>query len=325
MKHPNIRINELARPLVEQLCSHAERLAVSVTRAENQTRIIDAGIKSHGSLEAGRLIAEICLGGLGRVSLTHDGVAPNWPLTVHVSTVNPVLACLASQYAGWSLAHEEGGKKFQALGSGPARALARREALFEELAYQDQSEYSVVVLEVDEYPPCPLLDKIALQCGIESSNLTVILTPTCSLAGSMQVVARVLEVALHKVHELRFDLGDIIDGCGSAPFPPPAKDFVSGMGRTNDAILFAGRVHLFVAGELDAAQSLAQKLPSNTSRDYGKPFAEIFKDYEYDFFKIDPMLFSPAQITVSHLPSGKTFRAGAVALDLLEQSLLASP
>ena len=321
MKHLNIRINELTRPLVEQLCSHAQRLSISVEEAENQTRIIDAGIKSHGSLEAGRLIAEICLGGLGRVSLTHDGIASNWPLTVHVSTVNPVLACLASQYAGWSLAHEEDGKKFQALGSGPARALACREALFKELAYQDQSDHSVIVIEVDDYPPLPLLDKIARQCGIEARNLSVILTPTRSLAGSMQVVARVLEVALHKVHELGFDLSNIIDGCGSAPFPPPAKDFVTGMGRTNDAILFAGRVHLFVNGEMDAAQSLAQKLPSNTSRDYGKPFAEIFKNYGYDFFKIDPMLFSPAQIAVSHLPSGKTFRAGAIALDLLDQSL----
>lgn len=320
MKHSNIRINELVRPLVERLCSHTERLAVSIAEMENGTRIVDAGIKSHGSLEAGRLIAEICMGGLGRVSLTHDGVVADWPLTVHVGAVNPVLACLASQYAGWSLAHEVDGKKFQALGSGPARALARREALFKELAYQDQSEHSVVVLEVDEYPPLPLLDKVASQCGIETAKLTVILTPTCSLAGSMQVVARVLEVALHKVHELGFNLDHIVDGFGSAPFPPPAKDFITGMGRTNDAILFAGRVHLFVAGEADAAQSLARSLPSNTSRDYGKPFAEVFKDYDYDFFKIDPMLFSPAQITVSHLPSGKSFRYGVVETDLLEQS-----
>ncbi len=320
MKYLNIGINKLAQPLVEQLCAQADRLSVSVTKAGNQTCIVDAGIKSHGSLEAGRLIAEICLGGLGRVSLIHDGIAINWPLTVHVNTVNPVLACLASQYAGWSLACEENDKKFQALGSGPARALACREDLFKELAYRDQSDHGVIVLEVDEYPPLPLLDKIALQCGIEACNLTVILTPTCSLAGSMQVVSRVLEVALHKVHELGFELADIVDGCGSAPFPPPAKDFITGMGRTNDAILFAGRVHLFVNGEMDAAESLAQKLPSNTSRDYGRPFAEVFKDYEYDFFKIDPMLFSPAQIAVSHLPSGKTFHAGVIALDLLESS-----
>ena len=320
MKYPDIRINELSKALVEQLCSQAAQLAVSVSQAQNGTRIVDAGIKAQGSLEAGRRIAEICLGGLGCVALTHDGIAANWPLTVHVSTVNPIIACLASQYAGWSLSYEEGKQKFQALGSGPARALSQREPLFKELAYHDQCEHSVVVLEVDRYPPPPLLDKIANQCAIEARNLTVILTPTCSLAGSMQVVARVLEVALHKTHELGFNLNDVVDGCGSAPFAPPAKDFVVGMGRTNDAILFAGRVHLFVNGKIDAARTLAEKLPSNTSRDYGRPFAEVFKDYKYDFFKIDPMLFSPAQVAISHLPSGKTFHGGAIALDLLEQS-----
>ena len=320
MKHPNIRINALSNPLVEQLCSQAERLNILVTQATNQTRIVDAGIHAAGSLEAGRLIAEVCLGGLGRITLTHDGVSPHWPLTIHVHTVNPVLACLASQYAGWSLVYEEGKQKFQALASGPARALSRREALFAELAYQDQSTHTVVVLEVDSYPPPPLLDKIAEQCGVAAGNLTVILTPTCSLAGSLQVVARVLEVALHKTHELKFNLADIVDGCGSAPFAPPAADFVTAMGRTNDAILFAGRVHLFVNGEIDAAQSLAEKLPSNTSCDYGKPFAAVFQDYDYDFFKIDPMLFSPALVAVSHLPSGKTFHSGAIDLDLLTQS-----
>ena len=320
MKHPNISINALCKPLVEQLCEQAEQLAISVSHADNRTCIIDAGIKTSGSLEAGRLIAEICLGGLGRVMLSHGGVAPNWPLTIHVNTVNPVLACLASQYAGWSLVHEVGKQKFQALGSGPARALSRREPLFKELCYQDQSEHTVIVLEVDSYPPLALLDKIAEQCGVAAANLTVILTPTCSLAGSLQVVARVLEVALHKTHELKFNLADIVDGHASAPFAPPAADFITGMGRTNDAILFAGRVHLFVNGKVDAAQSLAHKLPSNTSRDYGKPFAEVFKDYKYDFFQIDPMLFSPAQVTISHLPSGKSFHSGAIALDLLEQS-----
>lgn len=320
MSSSNLSINLLCNPLVTQLCERAGQLGISVSQADNGTRIVDAGIKTPGCLEAGRLIAEICLGGLGSVRLTHDGIAPNWPLTIHVSTVNPVLACLASQYAGWSLAHEEAKQKFHALGSGPARALSRREPLFKELAYEDKSEYTVIVLEVDSYPPLPLLDKIAQQCGVEAGNLTVILTPTCSLAGSMQVVARVLEVALHKTHELKFDLADIVDGSASAPFSPPAADFITGMGRTNDAILFAGRVHLFVNGEMAAAQSLAQRLPSSTSSDYGKPFAEVFKDYNYDFFKIDPMLFSPAQVAVSHLPSGKTFHAGGIDLDLLEQS-----
>ena len=58
-------------------------------------------------------------------------------------SAQPVLACLGSQYAGWSLAaskEETGGKKFFSLGSGPARALAAKEKLFAELGYRDRAE-----------------------------------------------------------------------------------------------------------------------------------------------------------------------------------------
>ena len=153
-----------------------------------------------------------------------------------------------------------------------------------------------------------------------SEALTLILTPTGSLAGTVQIVARVLEVAMHKAHELGFDLQSIRDGMGSAPLPPPTADFLTAMGRTNDAILFAGLVQLYVSGEDAAAQELTLKLPSSASRDYGRPFREIFKAYEYDFFKIDPMLFSPARVVVSALESGNSFSAGSLDTGLLATS-----
>jgi methenyltetrahydromethanopterin cyclohydrolase len=136
----------------------------------------------------------------------------------------------------------------------------------------------------------------------------------------MQVVARVLEVAMHKVHELHYPLDDILDGSASAPLSPPVPDFVKAMGRTNDAILFAGRVHLFVKGDDVSAEKLAKELPSSSSRDYGKPFAQVFKDYECDFFKIDPMLFSPASVIVTAVESGNTYRGGELDPALLNMS-----
>jgi len=176
------------------------------------------------------------------------------------------------------------------------------------------------VLEVDKTPPEPLIEKIASACKIEPSRLTLILTPTRSRAGTAQVIARVVEVAMHKAHELHFPLENIVDAAGSAPMAPPATDFVQAMGRTNDAILFAGQVQVYVRGDDEAAQKLATDLPSSASRDYGRPFAEVFKAYQYDFFKIDPMLFSPASVVVSNLDTGKTFRAGKLDPALLEAS-----
>lgn len=318
-------VNKLTQPLVTHLKANADKLRVAVQTLENGCTVIDAGINVPGGLEAGRLIAEICLGGMGTVTLGHSPYTANWPLTVNVHTGNPVLGCLGSQYAGWSLSHE----KYYALGSGPARAMATKlkdgqlesvEELYKELNYRDEADATVLVIENDAVPPLPIIEKVVSACQIDPSRLTVIVTPTSSLAGGLQVVARVLEVAMHKAHALHFPLEHIIDGSGSAPVCPPHPNFVKAMGRTNDAILFAGQVHLFVKGSDSAAEQLANELPSSTSKDYGKPFAEIFKQYNYDFFKIDAMLFSPASVIVTAVESGKSFRAGKLDNALLDLS-----
>lgn len=328
MQH-TVSVNAHALPIVKYMIANADRLRLKVDKLGNGCTVIDAGIDAVGGLEAGRLIAEICMGGLGTVTLTHSATFGRWPLTVNVHSTNPVIACLGSQYAGWSLSHGEGKNAFYALGSGPARALATKvkdgneepvEELYKELGYRDHSSETAIVMEVDKVPPVEVIEKIAKACKVDTSGVNVILTPTSSLAGGMQVVGRVLEVALHKAHSLHFPLGNIIDGTGTAPVPPPHPNFVKAMGRTNDAILFGGTVHLFVKGSDEAAETLANELPSSVSRDYGRPFAEVFKDYKYDFFKVDPMLFSPASVIVTAVESGRSFHAGKLDEALLERS-----
>jgi len=318
-------VNKLTQPLVQELIDHADKLRLGVQKLENGCTIIDAGIAVPGGIEAGRIITEICMGGMGTVSISQSAYTDHWPLSINVHASNPVLACLGSQYAGWSLSHE----KYYALGSGPARAMATKqkdgatvpvEGLYKELEYQDSADSTALVIENDKIPPLEIIDKIAAACGVTPDKLTIIVTPTSSLAGAVQVVGRVLEVAMHKAHELHFPLENIIDGSGSAPICPPHPDFVKAMGRTNDAILFAGQVHLFVKGSDEDAEKLAKELPSSTSKDYGKPFAEIFKACNYDFFKIDGMLFSPASVIVTAVDSGNSYRAGKLDNALLDQS-----
>lgn len=309
-------VNSLTTPLVRQLLADAGSLRLAVEQHPGGATIVDAGIRATGGLEAGRLITEICMGGLGRVSLQTSPAFPHWPWQVAVHSCNPVLACLGSQYAGWSLTHE----KFFSLASGPARAMAGREELFKELDYRDRADSTVLVLESDKPPPPAVIDKVARDTGLPAAHLTFILTPTRSLAGTVQIVGRVLEVALHKIHALHFPLAQVVDGIASAPLPPPSPDFLTGMGRTNDAILFGGQAHLFVLGDDAAAAALAAALPSSASRDYGRPFAEVFKAVNMDFYKIDPMLFSPAAVTVTAVESGNSFTGGRLDAGLLDQS-----
>lgn len=313
-------VNEHAAGLVDRVKAAAAELKVSVARGDLGETLIDAGSRTRGSIAAGVQLAEICMGGLGTVTLVSSTVTPCWPWTLAVRSSNPVVACLACQYAGWRLSDGKGKDAFFALGSGPARALARVEALFEELSYRDNATTGTLVLESSRPPPSALVAKIAHDCRLAPDRLTLIYAPTQSLAGGAQVVARVLEVALHKAHELKFPLDRVVEGLGAAPLSPPHPDLVTAMGRTNDAIIYAGRVHLFVTGPAGDARDLAQALPSEHSRDYGQPFAETFRRFKGDFYAIDPMLFSPAEVIVTAIDSGESFHQGHVDLKLLDAS-----
>ena len=313
-------VGALAAPLVKSLIDDAAKLGIGVQPGAGGCTIVDAGIAEAGGIDAGLRIAGICMAGLGRVSLTTDASLAHWSRLVNVQSADPVLPCLGSQYAGWSLSFGEGGDAYQALGSGPGRAAAAKEDLFAELGYRDHADSACLVLEVDTPPPDGLIEKIARDCNIEPKDLTLILTPTRSVPGTVQIVARVLEVALHKVHTLGFPLERIVDGEGIAPLPPTAASFVEAMGRTNDAILYGGRVHISVLGDDAAAEKLAMDLPSSRSRDHGRPFAETFKAYDGDFYAIDPMLFSPAEVIVTANESGRSFHAGSIDPALVDIS-----
>ncbi len=315
-----VSVNLRAGVLVDRLIAESDRFRIVATKGSRGETLIDAGAKTIGGLDAGICLAKICLGGLGTVDLTPVSATPRWPFYLTVRTSDPVIACLASQYAGWALSHGEGKDAFFALGSGPARALARKEPLFQDLDYRDKADRATLVLEGDKPPPVEIVDKVARDCGVAPERLTFIYAPTRSLAGGVQVVSRVLEVALHKVHELKFPLSRVVDGVATAPLSPPHPDFVTAMGRTNDAIIYGGQAHLLITGPAAEARELAKALPSVNSRDHGRPFAEIFKAFKGDFYKIDPSLFSPASVIVTALETGETFRAGQISQDLLDAS-----
>jgi len=310
-------LNLGAMQIVEQMRRDEANLRVTFSKGSMGETLIDAGARCIGSIEAGLQMARAAMGGLGTITTGMDRSTPRWPLTIEVRSSQPVLACLAAQYAGWSLSSGD----YFAMGSGPARALARVEPLFKTLTYREQAENAVLILETSKPPVEPIVRKVADATGLAPDRLAFIYAPTQSLAGTAQIVARVLEVALHKANDLKFPLKNIVDGAASAPLPAPHPDFLTAMGRTNDAIIYGGLVQLFVKGPAHEARQLAETLPSTTSRDHGKPFAEIFKAFNGDFYAIDPLLFSPAEAIVTAIDTGETFRTGARDLAMLERCL----
>ena len=106
----------------------------------------------------------------------------------------------------------------------------------------------------------------------------------------------------------------------TAPLPPVAKDELGAIGRTNDAILYGGRVVIWVRAEDDQLADVGAKVPASASPDYGAPFASIFERYDRDFYRIDPMLFSPAEVVLQNLRTGRSFIFGRVKSEVLYRS-----
>jgi methenyltetrahydromethanopterin cyclohydrolase len=311
-----MQLNQLAWWRCQRLVDCAARLRVDVQQSESGTRVIDCGVCAPGGLEAGVALSEICLAGLGTVRLV-PGLPELWPgAAVQVSTDQPVAACMAAQYAGWQVA---GGKYF-AMGSGPMRAACGREAIFEAIGFREQAACAVGVLESSQLPPDEVCTRLAQDCGVRPPELTLLVARTASLAGTVQVVARSVETCLHKLHELGFDLSRVQSGYGLAPLPPVAADDLTGIGRTNDAVLYGGAVTLWVRGDDASLEALGPRVPSCSSSDHGQPFVTVFEKYGRDFYKIDPLLFSPAEVTFVNLDTGRTYRFGQLRADVLRQS-----
>jgi len=312
-------VNLAALSLVKKLCAKAENYGVVVEETELGATLIDAGIEAKGGFLAGKIISEICLGGYGKANIFPaqygDLVLPS----IFVQTDHPAVATLGSQFAGWQIK----AGKYLAIGSGPARALALKpKELYEKINYKDKADAAVLVMETSKKPPDAIIQQISNQCKVVPKNLFLILVPTTSLAGSTQVSGRIVETGLHKLMKLGLDPRLVEYAWGYAPIVPVHPRFDEAMGRTNDAILYAGTAFYMVSYEDDEKlERLMNKAPSSASRSYGRPFLEIFKEASYDFYKIDSGLFAPAVVVVNNVKTGKTFRAGSPNIEVFKRSI----
>ena len=309
-------LNERALRVANTMAAQAAALGIDAQATATGAHILDCGVRSPGSLQAGLGLARVCLADRADVALVPGEVGGIACPQVQVTTDHPVLACMASQYAGWQVSVG----KFFAMGSGPMRAALGREDVFNHIPGREQAPVAVGVLETHKLPNDAVIAHLSERLNLPPTRLTLLAAPASSLAGTVQVVARSLETALHKLHELHFDLAQVVAGYGVAPLPPVAADDLHAIGRTNDAILYGGRAVLWVRSRDDVVAEVGPKVPSSASPDFGEPFAAIFERYNKDFYKIDPLLFSPAQVVFHNLATGKSQVFGRVAPDILLRS-----
>lgn len=308
-------MNRLGANLVRGLIDSAERLNVAVEEYDSGATVVDCGVNVHGGYDAGRVMAEVCMGGLASTRITMgeiDGIPIPY---INVETDHPAVALLGSQKAGWSVA----GDDYFGMGSGPARALALKpKKTYEKIGYEDEADEAVIVLESDVLPPEEVLTDVAEACGVSPDSLYALVAPTSSMAGSVQVAARIVETSVYRLNELGYDTTKIVSGAGTAPLPPVNPDSTKAMGITNDAQIYYGSAYLTV--EEEDILEYVEDVPSENSSDYGAPFFQTFKEAGYDFYEIDQSIFAPAEVTVNVLETGDVVHEGSLNLDVVKES-----
>ncbi|MHA1339375.1 MAG: methenyltetrahydromethanopterin cyclohydrolase [Promethearchaeota archaeon] len=328
-----ISVNKNAENILLEIMNKLDILNIEYKELSNGGKIFNF---TNANLDGGIYLGKICAGGLSEIKLmpvTERIKAKSGEIeleVIEVMTNEPIISCMASQYAGWNVKvkyiNEKGEKKtkFKCMGSGPARALARTEKeLFEKIKYEDNHDATVLVLETSKEPDEDVVDYVAKKCKVKPEKVYLAYAPTACLAGSVQIAARIVETSIHKFLEIGMPPEWIKEGNGTCPIAPIAKDDFTAMGWTNDCIMFMGNVNLKMdvpASEENKLKELVEKCPSSSSSSYGKPFAQVFKEAGGDFYKIDPGMFAPAKISVLNRETGNYFEAGKLNPEVLDFS-----
>jgi methenyltetrahydromethanopterin cyclohydrolase len=311
-------INEMGFEVFEEMLDYEDELQLEVHELDNGTVVVDAGVNAQGGLGAGIYLSRLCMADLADIQLTPCVVKGVLMPGVEVATDYPAVSCMASQCAMWQIKAD----KFFAMGSGPGRVLARKtKDLYEKIGFEEVSDVGVLVLESNKLPDEKVTSQIAEKCGIDPADLRLAVAPTDSVAGLVQVSARVVETGLHKLFTMGFDITTIKSGWGRAPISPITGDATMCMGSSNDAIIYGGETYYTLKYEnLEELKQYLKGMPSQASRDWGAPFYKTFKAAGFDFFKVDHNVFAPAKVVMNEIVSRRTFVNGKVNDDVLAES-----
>jgi methenyltetrahydromethanopterin cyclohydrolase len=288
-------------------------LGIGVTVLSNGARVIDLGLRAPGGLLAGKLTAEASLGGMGEVNFQLLNFGELALPGVCVVVDQPEIGCMSAQYAGWGIQRGN----FFAIGSGPARVLSRKEPVFQQLDYTDNSDAAVIILEGREMPGEEIAEYLARKCRVKPSRVNMIMAPAACLGGMVQLVARVVATGMHKMFKLGFDVRKVLHGYGTCPIPPIVPDEDQASALANDGVIYGGRVTYTVRCEDDELEDLILRIPSIASTSYGTPFYELYQTFG-SFYNVEPLIFCPSQVTMNNLKSGRVFQAGQPHLGVLK-------
>jgi methenyltetrahydromethanopterin cyclohydrolase len=318
----NPSINALAVKVVKEIIARENEIGVKVIQMACGATLIDMGLNVPGSTQAGVLFTRVTLGDMALVSLGRWRLDERFTFqSVEVSVTEPLIACLASQIAGWQL----GAGEFATIGSGPARAQGAiaTDHYLDSTPYRDRSSEVVLCIQDVRYPQDSIALEVAAACKVAPENVYLLLAPSASIVGSIQVAARMVEIACHKMRMKGFAVSKVVNARGTAPVAPLVRDEIKAMGRINDALLYGGETEFWVDAEDEEIAAVIDQLVSKTSSPYYPAlFGDVFERAGRDFYQIDHDFHCIAKTQIHNVRTGKSFAAGEINYDVIAKSFL---
>jgi methenyltetrahydromethanopterin cyclohydrolase len=315
-----LSINANVMPSVRYLLENAESLGCRYFQLENGVHIVDMGIEVPGGWKSAKLFTEIDMACLGTCGFRDFPLDEEISLpVVEVFIENTELACIASQIAGFRM---DAGA-FSAIGSGPGRALAALDSddhigLTE---YRDNYHEAALGFTTNSIPDADTAERTAGLCGVKPENLYLLLHSYNCLVCSLQVSARIVEQAINQMMLNNFDPKQIVSARGYCAVAPLASGDLQAMGWVNDCLLYGGKACFWVRSEDKEIEEKIAGMVTESAKDYGRLFIEMFEEAGRDFYKMDLSIHSPAEIQIFNIYSGSVFTAGKIRKDILKKSI----
>lgn len=327
-----ISVNNLALRIVKDMVKRCGELNIEVSELKNGTTIVDCGINVVGGFEAGILATKIACGGLLDAHISEESYGDLTLPTLFMRTDNPALSIAVCQSNWFGLfpslfALKE--NEYSALSLGPAKALAQEpKEVFDKVEYEDKADVGVLVLQADSMPDEKVSGYIASKCKIPPENLYLVIAPTASIAGSVQVSAHVLEDSLWRLTEyLDYEYSKVKFVTGSSPISPVYPEIWRRPGITpDDMIRNAGRIHFYLySSEGDDLQKIVDEMIIEKTQAFGKPFYEILnsgifsRGLDKKTLGREGWTYVIAEAMVTDLRTGKIYKAGKIHVNLIKK------
>lgn len=316
-------LTENVMGVISEILENPEAIGCKADRLGCGATVVDMGLNCKGSWKAALLFTRATLGDLAIVQLGDFKLNEHFSFAaVEVFIEQPMIACMASEIAGWSLGKGE----YATIASGPARsqAVVESDHYIHMTPYRDRSDKAVVCLQDVRYPTDALALEIAGACRVKPENVYILISDSTCIACSMQVSARIIEQSCHKMMRNGFSAEQIVMCRGRAPVAPVVKDELKTMGRINDALIYGSEAEFWVDARDEDIETIIHKMVGiSSSPRYGERFEDVFDEAGRNFFNVEVDVHSIAKCQIHNVNTGKSFHAGEINYALLERSFLA--